>query len=94
MENGNDLNLNLYLDTYSPLAHAARYASVNYVSILLKYDAELNGQGPLALTAQHGKPDMVKFRNAYCETSSLETDEQDEQGTALPLVKNRALLTF
>lgn len=70
------------MDTYSPLAHAARYASVNVVSLLLKYDAELNGRGALAVTAQHGKADIEN-----CETSSLETEEQDEHGTALNLVK-------
>lgn len=61
LENGADPNLTLCLDIYSPLAHAARYASVNVVSSLLKYDAELNGRGALALTAQDGKPNEVKF---------------------------------
>ena len=45
LENGADPNLNLDLDTYSPLATAARYASVNVVFLLLKYNATLKGSG-------------------------------------------------
>ena len=94
LENGADPNLNIYLDIYSPLAHAARYASISVVSLLLKYNAELHGHGTVALAAQHGKLDMAKFllkNGAFvdenCETSELDTDEQDQQGTALHLVK-------
>ncbi len=94
LENGANPNLNLDLDTYSPLATAARYASVKVVSLLLKYNATLEGSGALALAAQHGKLNMVKFllmKGAFvdenCVTSSLDTDEQDDGGTALHLVK-------
>ena len=94
LENGADPNLNLDLDTYSPLATAAGYASVNVVSLLLKYNATLKGSGALAPAAQHGKLNMVKFllkKGAFvdenCVTSDPDTDEQDLGGTALHLVK-------
>ena len=94
LENGADPNLNLDLETYSPLANAARYASVNVVSLLLKYKATLKGSGALALAAQHGKLNMVKFllkKGAFVDenlvASPLDTDEEDEEGSALHLVK-------
>lgn len=61
LKNGADPNPNLDLDTYSPLANAARYTSVNVVSLLLKRNATLKGSGVLALAAHHGKLNMVKF---------------------------------
>ena len=94
LENGADPNLNLYLGEYSALASAAQYASVKVVSLLLEYNATLNGSGALALAARHGKLDMVKFllkKGAFvdenCVTGSVDRCEQDEEGTALHLVK-------
>lgn len=72
----------------------AQYASVDVVSLLLEYNAILKGSGALALAAQHGKLDMVKFllkKGAFvdenCVTGSTDRHEQDKEGTALHLVK-------
>ena len=61
---------------------------------LLKYDAKLVGSGTLALVAQHGKLNMVKFllkEGAFvdqnCAKSLLDHDKEDKEGTALHLVK-------
>ena len=62
LENDADPNLNLYSNTYSPLAHVARYTSVNVVSLLLKYDAELNARGALALTGSRIWPNSCSGR--------------------------------
>ena len=49
------------MDSYSVLANAAQYASVDVVSMLLEYNATLKGGGAVALAAQIGKLDNVKF---------------------------------
>ena len=94
LENGADPNQSLVMDTYSTLAFAARYASINVVSLLLQHNATLKGSSALALAAQRGKLDMVKFllkKGAFidenCNSHWFETPEQDQQGTALHLVK-------
>lgn len=94
LENGADPNQSLVMDTYSTLAFAARYASINVVSILLQHNATLKGSSALALAAQRGKLDMVKFllkEGAFidenCVLNWFDTPEQDQQGTALHLVK-------
>lgn len=93
LENGADPNLSFYLNTYSSLATAARYASIDVVSLLLKHRATLKGSGALALAARRGNLDMVKFlikKGAFideeCVTSRLDTSEQHQGGTALHLV--------
>lgn len=86
--------LNLFSDSYSVLADAAQYGSVNVVSLLLEYNATLKDSGALALAARHGRLDMVKFllkKGAFvdenCVTGSLDRPKQDKEGTALHLVK-------
>lgn len=94
LENGPDPNLNLLYDTYSPLAIAAERASVKVAALMLKHSARIKGSGALARASQYGKMDMVKFLlmkggliDEDCVTSEDDTDEQDDGGTALHLVK-------
>ena len=82
------------MNIYSTLAFAARYASINIISLLLQYNATLKRSSALALATQHGKLDMVKFLlkkgvfiDEYCDSHQFDTPEQDQQGTALHLVK-------
>lgn len=94
LENGADPNLNHDLNIYCPLATAARHASIKVVSLLLKYNAKISGSGALALAAQSGKLNTVKlllekgaFVDENCARCISDYDEQDNEGTALHLVK-------
>ena len=94
LENGADPNLSHESTTYSPLATAARHASVKVVSLLLEYGAKIIGSGALALAAQEGKLDTVKFlleKGTFVDENftrcGSDYDEQNNEGTALHLVK-------
>lgn len=94
LENGADPNQSLVMDTYSTLAFAALYASISIVSLLFQHNATLKGSGALALAVQCGKLDIVKFLqekraliNENCNSHWFNTPEQDQQGTALHLIK-------
>ena len=94
LENGADPNLNLLYDAYSPLTIAAERASVKVAALMLKHSARIKGSGALARASQYGRMDMVKFLimkgaliDEDCVASEVDTDEQDDGGTALHLVK-------
>ncbi|MCJ1345040.1 hypothetical protein MMC31_003245 [Peltigera leucophlebia] len=90
LENGADPNLNGDVNTGTALASAARYASVTVASLLLRYDAKLVGSGALALAAQHGKLNMVKFllkQGAFVDENCARSCFDSEEGTALHHVK-------